>query len=384
MTTKTSIFERYLKEYLQASKKGKGKILDTICDVTLYQRESAIRKFRTLQMKDASLPHWRGRKRKYGPDVRAALRMIFDTSGGLCGELLHAAIPEYVDVLKQNKDWKHRPEATKLLLEMSERTCKRMVKTFRGVKDGRRGIGSTKPSHIKNIVPVFHGSWKSKPVGYGQIDTVVHCGSRLQGEMIYSVNFKDIQTCWSTRAAQWSKGEIVTCKSIERIEKKLPFPLVGLHPDSGSEFINWNLKGWTDVRKIELTRSRPNHSNDNAHIEQNNGNTVRRFVGYVRLDVPEIVPLMNELYDVLDLYINHFIPTRKCIKKTKTGSKYRRVYDKTKTPYQRALHHKAIDASLKKQLRLEHVQLNPLHLKKQIDTLIKTIYKYQRDYGDSA
>ena len=171
MATKTSIFERYLREYLKASKQRKGEILDTVCDVTEYRRESAIRKFRRLQFKDPSTPERRGRKTIYSNDVRAALRFIFNTSGGLCGELLHPAIPEYVDVLRRDKEWSYRIETTDLLLKMSERTCKRMVKDFRGSRDGRRGIGSTKPSHIKNIVPVFHGSWKHKPVGAGQIDT---------------------------------------------------------------------------------------------------------------------------------------------------------------------------------------------------------------------
>ena len=141
--------------------------------------------------------------------------------------------------------------------------------------------------------------------------------------------------------------------------------------------MNTLLRLVTDVSNVWGT-----FHNDNAHIEQNNGNTIRRFVGYSRLDAQEVVPLMKEFYDVLDLYINHFIPTRKCIGKTKTGSKYRRTYDQTRTPYQRVLDHKEVSTSIKKQLKEQHEKLNPLHLKNQVDTLLKRIYKTQRDCGN--
>ena len=160
--------------------------------------------------------------------------------------------------------------------------------------------------------------------------------------------------------------------------------MLGAHPDTGSEFVNWLLQGWCEEQGIELTRSRPYHKNDNAYVEQKNGHVVRRFLGYTRYDCRDVVPVMNELYDVLDLYLNHFVPSRKCVEKVRIGSKYKRQYDKAQTPYQRVLAHEAIDQSVKDKLKAEHAQLNPLILKQKIDTLTKQILTIQRDYGNRS
>lgn len=50
----------------------------------------------------------------------------------------------------------------------------------------------------------------------------------------------------------------------------LPFPLLGVDSDNGSEFINWHLKSWCEQQHIQLTSGRPYQRNDNAHIEQKN------------------------------------------------------------------------------------------------------------------
>jgi hypothetical protein len=86
-----------------------------------------------------------------------------------------------------------------------------------------------------------------------------------------------------------------TQESLSEIKDRLPFVMLGAHPDTGSEFINWHLKGWCDAQQIEMTRSRPYHKNDNAYVEQKNGHIVRRFLD------PDKIPLMlyclqGELY----------------------------------------------------------------------------------------
>ena len=111
----------------------------------------------------------------------------------------------------------------------------------------------------------------------------------------------------------------------------------GAHPDTGSEFINWHIKDWCEANQVELTRSRPYHKDDNAYVEQKNGHIVRRFLGYTRIDCQAALPAMNDLYEVLDQYLNHFVPSRKCLEKVRIGSRYRKQYDKAQTPYQRVL-----------------------------------------------
>src|SRR3989344_6414454 len=158
------------------------------------------------------------------------------------------------------------------------------------------------------------------------------------------------------------------------IKERLPFSLLGIDPDSGSEFINWNLKGWCDSEKVAMTRTRPYMKNDHARIEQKNYTNVREFVGFVRIDNPEAVQIMNELYIVLEDYINFFLPSVKCISKERIGSRYIRKYDKAQTAYQRVLAHLKISNETKEKLKTKYATLNPKLLKTKSDRLISKLY----------
>lgn len=383
MTTKKDIFARYLSEYLKSTRQRKGEILDHVCDVVKIHKKSATRKFKVLQMKDSSIEEKRGRREYYTPDSTAALKTIWETASEVCGELVHPAIEEYVPILKRDKLWKHTNEATEKLLQMSLATVKRKVGNFMKARKFRKGISTTKPSLLKEIIPIFTGPWKDKPPGYGQIDTLVHCGGSLLGDMAFSVNFTDVPTLWVSFNAQWNKGQRATRDSLKRIKEKVPFEILGMHPDTGSEFINWFLKAWCDENKIELTRSRPNHKNDNAFVEQKNGHVLRRFLGYSRIDCPEVIEKMNEMFDVLELYLNHFVPSRKLIEKVRIGSKYKRKYDKAQTAYRRVLDHPDVKREVKAELIKQHEMLNPLLLKKEVDRLIAEVFKIQKCYRDA-
>lgn len=70
------------------------------------------------------------------------------------------------------------------------------------------------------------------------------------------------------------------------IQARMPFPWLGAHPDTGSEFINAFVYGWCQQEKIELSRSRPGKKNDNMYVEERNGHVIRKFIGYLRLDCP--------------------------------------------------------------------------------------------------
>ena len=383
MTTKKDIFARYLSEYLKTTRQRKGEILDHVCDVIKIHRKAATRKFRVLQMRDSSVEEKRGRREFYTPDCIAALKTVWEAASEICGELLHPVIEEYVSILKRDKLWNHSSEATKKLLQMSEATTKRKVGNFLKARNFRKGVSTTKPSQIKEIIPIFTGPWEGKPPGFGQIDTLVHCGGSLLGDMAFSVNYTDVATLWVSFCAQRNKGQQATRDSLKRITGKVPFRICGMHPDTGSEFINWFLKSWCDDNEIELTRSRPNHKNDNAYVEQKNGHVLRRFFGYSRIESPEAIEKMNEVFDVLELYLNHFVPSRKLIEKVRIGSKYKRKYDKARSAYKRVLEHPEVNQVVKDKLILQHECLNPLLLKREIDKLIAEVFKIQRYYRDA-
>ena len=137
---------------------------------------------------------------------------------------------------------------------------------------------------------------------------------------------------------QWNKGQIATRESLSVIKDKLPMPINHLHPDTGSEFINYHIKDWCDQNQIKLTGSEPGKKNDNMYIEERNGHVVRKYLGYTRYDCPTVIPLINNLYDTLSLYLNHFQTVRRTLTKERVGAKYRRTYEETAaTPYQRLL-----------------------------------------------
>ena len=116
--------------------------------------------------------------------------------------------------------------------------------------------------------------------------------------------------------------------AIQEVEQALPFALRGVDCDNGSEFINWNLQAWRQGKNIELTRGRPYKKDDNAHVEQKNWTHVRKLLGWDRYDSVAAVEAINDLYrQELRWLLNLYLPSVKMVKKTRVGSKLRRVYD---------------------------------------------------------
>lgn len=372
MATKLEVIKDKLEEYCQASKWGKSRILDQLEAVTRLHRKALIRRLAALRWGLEPSCERRGRKEVYNMRVTAALKEIWGIANEICAERLHPVLAEYVDVLKRDGMWSHDEQTTVPLLTMSLGTMKNRLAKFPRIIAGK-GRGSTKPSALKEIIPIRRGPWDNPDPGFGEVDTVAHCGSSLAGDYCYSVQYTDVATLWTCLAGQWNKGQEATRQSIERIKSRLPFPLLSIDPDTGSEFINWLLKDWCDERGIAMTRIRPYHKNDHGRIEQKNHLNVRQFLGYTRIEERGRVALMNELYDCLEDYINFFLPSMKCLKTERTGSKYRRRYDTAQTAYRRVLAHCRIVEEVKEKLQAKYATLNPKLLQERINCLTKKI-----------
>ena len=113
-------------------------------------------------------------------------------------------------------------------------------------------------------------------------------------------------------------------------------------------------------------------------MEERNGHIVRKFLGYTRFDARETVGAVNALYDVLAIYLNHFVPSQRTKEKVRVGAKYVRTYARAMTPYARALAHPKIPEEVAARLREAHTLLNPLLLKREVDTLKATIFAKQK------
>lgn len=380
MTTKKDIFQEHLPAWLKArgDRKQRGEITDHLCFVTGMHRNSVPRKFRALQMHNPSRRETRGRRTYYTAEVTAALKEVWIAGDEACGELLHPQIGEYVDILVRDGLWQHSDEATAKLRAMGEHTVRRRVAHFAQSRGRGKGLSSTKPSALKSIIPIFKGPWKHLPPGYEQMDTVAHCGDTLLGDFLYTVSTIDAAAYWITVRAQWNKGQRATVLSLSSIHDALPFPWIEAHPDTGSEFINWHCKEWCATQNITMSRSEPSKKNDNMYVEERNGHVVRKYLGYRRFDCPEVVPLLNDCYQVLGLYLNHFKAVRRQVSKERVGAKYVRKYEKiAKTPYQRVLEHPAIDERVKENLKREHATLNPLLLKQEMERRRDIVHEQQ-------
>ena len=294
--------------------------------------------------------------------------------------MLHPIVKEYISGFKQAKRWKYGEETTEKLSSISMGTMKRYAKSLRKKHGVNRGKSSTKPSDLKRIIPIFKGPWDNLCPGNGQLDTVAHCGNTLLENFAYTLSFVDAPLYWGIRRAQWNKGQEATKNNLIFIKEHLPFAWIMAHPDTGSEFINWIAKKWCDENGIRLTRSEPGKKNDNMYVEERNGHVVRKYLGWQRLDADSsIIDFMNDCYEIMDIYLNHFQAVRRTVSKERMGAKYRRIFEKVaKTPYQRFMEHPAVSDEDKDKMRILHKSLNPLLLKEKLDTLKKKIFEYQK------
>src|SRR3990167_4947328 len=334
MATKHDVIKEELKGYLVASKAEKSKILDRLETTLRMHRKAIIRRFKVLQCRSIGY-NWndrRGRLLYYTPDVTTALRFIWDNSHELCAERLYSVLSEYLEIFIRDGMWNFGDETTDKLLTMSI------------------------------------GTMKSRLSGFERIVSA-------EGRFAYTAQYTDISLCWCFLGAQMGKGKIETVQNIAAMQKRSPFRWGGIDPDSGGEFINWNLERWCRKRKIAMTRIRPGIKNDHGHIEQKNDKNVRKFAGYIRIDTHERLATLNEMYLVLEIYINHFLPSMKCVEKIRYNITHSsRKYDKPKTPYRRFMEHSDIPEYAKKKLQTFHETLNPKLLHDKIIRLRKKLF----------
>jgi hypothetical protein len=113
-----------------------------------------------------------------------------------------------------------------------------------------------------------------------------------------------------------TKAERFVFEAMRKIEDDLPFALIGLDCDKGSEFINRDLFDYCLAHHITF-RSRSYRKNDNCFVEQKNWTHVRQQVGYGRYDTPEQLACLNELYSWVRPYVNFFLPQALLIEKSR-------------------------------------------------------------------
>jgi transposase InsO family protein len=185
----------------------------------------------------------------------------------------------------------------------------------------------------------------------------------------------DIATGWHECVPIWGKGKERVGGGVNQVQRRLPFPLRELHTDNGGEFINDALYPYCQRYGIRFTRGRPYKKNDQAYVEQKNWSVVRRLVGYHRYSTKAAYEQMERLYLLVRQYANFFQPIAKLVHKERVGAKVIKRYDVAKTPYQRLLEAGILEEAKRCALEKEYQNLNPVHLRSQIDAALEKLWK---------
>jgi hypothetical protein len=109
-------------------------------------------------------------------------------------------------------------------------------------------------------------------------------------------------------------------------------------------------------------------------VEQKNWTHVRQWLGYERLDHPQVIPLLNDLYTQEWRLFHNFFPSVKLIAKERIGSKTIQRHDAPKTPYQRILESPHVSQAVKWMLTLQLESLNPFLLRQRMEAKLKEIF----------
>lgn len=378
MATKREITKKYAREYAAASKKTRGRMLDELVATTGWSRANARRQVTAAGARKGPQRAVKRapRPRTYGYDTLKLLIRVWMLAGQPSGKYLAATMGIWLPKLIAHGelDEARLNDHTRVqLLAVSGATIDRLLKPTR---DGMTltGISGTRPGPLlRNSITVRKAGDEHEQVpGFVEIDLVLHCGASLQGEFARTLTVTDVHTGWTENIAFKNGAHRWVLEAMPVIQERLPFPLTGIDCDNGGEFINHALIGWAADRDLFFTRSRPYRSNDNAHVEQKNGDVVRRHAFHYRYDTPAELKLLNELYALVRLRLNLFTATTKATGwRSNRNGKNVRVYDKPRTPYQRVIDSGILTDEKIHELHAQFEAINPAELTRRI-TAIQT------------
>lgn len=368
--------------YRKAGKKEKGVILNEFVESTGFARSYAAlvlrnqgrvvqvnRKLRVRGDVGKKLPR-PGRGPTYEEQTVKVLVQVWRIMDYICSKRLAPVLGEMVERLLRHNELRCDAATRKKLARMSAATIDRLLRPERQ-KYQLKGRTHTRPGTLlKHQIPMrTFSEWDDERPGFLEIDLVGHDGGVIDSLHAFTLNATDIASGWTSSTALKNKAQVWTLQGVQKIRAKLPFSLLGIDSDNGSEFINESLLNYCRDHNITFTRSRPYRKNDSCFVEQKNYSVVRRAVGYQRCDTDAQLQLLNQLYEPLDLYTNFFQPSMKLQSKERHGARVKKKYDKARTPYQRLLDSSFIKEETKQQLRERYRSLNPAQLKRQIEGL---------------
>jgi len=389
MTTeeKMNIDERY--KYLRiqhgryavaTTRQGKRELLDEMEEVTGLQRKYLIQLMGQARLKRC--PRRRERDKTYKQDVDAALALVWEAQDYICPERLQPVVVFTAEQLARSGELYLEPQLTAQLRTISPATIRRHLppaSRYRVTRARKR---------LQNVhqqaIPIRRIPWDTQEPGHFEVDLVHHCGAEAEGEYVYTLQMVDVATGWSGRRAILGRSYIVVADALYYLFHQLPFPVLEVHPDNGSEFLNQQLLRFLKeyYPALDYSRSHPGTPNDNRFVEQKNSTLVRAFLGDVRLDTVQQTRFLNRIYDRMHQYHNFIQPVMRQIAKqwvpnaaASTGYT-RRIHDAAQPPVVRLCATETLPAEKRAALLTQRHNLNPLALRRTIHADLQHLFTY--------
>jgi hypothetical protein len=374
LAERRAITEAAATRYQRASKYAKSRILDELCANTGWHRNHA-RKALTSALQPKIVAPRRARPVIYGPEVIAALTVCWTVLGMPAGKRLAPMLTELVAVLRHFGELSIDEGTAESLASMSAATIDRRLADERAKYKIRGRVGTKPGSILKSQIPVrTWAEWDDAVPGFVEIDTVFHDGGNRGGGHAFTLTVTDIATGWTESHSLPDRAAKHILAALNHIAAAMPFPILGVDCDNGSEFINDDLLAWCRDRQITFTRSRPGNKNDGCHVEQKNWAVVRTVVGYHRYDTAAEVLLLNEIWQLQSQLTNYFYPQQKLISKVRKGAKVSKKHDEARTPFHRAIEHPGMAVERIVAMTRTYSLINPAATQRQIQALTAQLF----------
>lgn len=370
---------RMQQRYRAAGRVEKGRLLDEMVMVTGQHRKHLIR---LMGSELARQPRQRERGACYGPEVGRVVAVVAESLDWVCAERLTPNLKWLAEHLAAQGELELSANVLFQLEAISVSTVRRLLARLPRERPRLPRGGPEQANRLARAIPAERIPWDIGEPGHFEVDLVHHCGPSASGNYLHTLQMLDVATGWSERVAVLGRSYLVMKDGFERILARLPFPVLEIHPDNGSEFLNDHLLRFFQekVTGLRLSRSRAWHKNDNRFVEQSNDSLVRAYLGYDRLDTVAQTRLLNQLYDQMGLYHNLFQPVmrlaEKQVRPSPEGrpSKIVRRFDQAQTPFDRLCALGGLSPEHQSELTAWRARSNPRALRRAIYDLLDQLW----------
>jgi len=234
---------KYLKRmkprYMKAKRGERSALLSEMEQVTGMHRKSLTRLLHaeSLERKKRQSP----RCRSYGKAVEEVIVSVWESLDYICAERLTPILLTMAQHLARFGVVKLTREVEEQLQTISRATVSRVLRAYRSRRRRLPQKGAERANQVTKGVPMGRLAWDLKEPGHFEVDLVYHSGESTTGEHGHTIQLVDVATGWSERVAVMGRGQRAMEAGFEHLLSRLPFAIVELHPDNGSEFFNYHL-----------------------------------------------------------------------------------------------------------------------------------------------